>query len=167
MVLPEHSERISPVAPGGSFSRAVVGRCPVRVWGGLVEPATVAKVEAPLNGRVLWKGLPRVLRPRACSGSPYRINKRRTALESNRSQVPPRLELFRNRLARFTFKSVRSPPRPFQLVGRLDVGKRRMRRREVEFFILNARGEGGITGGKRPCLLPIVNADVSTLPAHS
>ena len=27
----------------------------------------------PLNGRVLWKGLPRVVRPRACSGSPYRI----------------------------------------------------------------------------------------------
>ena len=41
-----------------------------------VEPATVVKVEAPLNGRVLWKGLPRVLRPRACSGSPYRINKK-------------------------------------------------------------------------------------------
>jgi hypothetical protein len=40
------------VAPGGSFSRDVVGRCPRRVWGGPVEPATLAKVEAPLNGRV-------------------------------------------------------------------------------------------------------------------
>ena len=24
----------------------------------------------------VWKGLPRVLRPRACSGNPYRINKK-------------------------------------------------------------------------------------------
>ena len=76
MFLPDYPERISSVAPGGSFSRAVVGRCPIRVWGGPVEPATVAKVEAPLNGRVLWKGLPRVSRPRACSGNPYRINKK-------------------------------------------------------------------------------------------
>ena len=43
---------------------------------GPVEPATVAKVEAPLNGRMLWKGLSRVLRPRDCSGSPYQINKK-------------------------------------------------------------------------------------------
>ena len=60
MVLPEHPERVSPLAPGGSFSRAVVGRCPIRVCGGPVEPATVAKVEAPLNGRVCG---------RACLGS--------------------------------------------------------------------------------------------------
>ena len=52
MFLPDYPERISSVAPGGSFSRAVVGRCPIRVWGGPVEPATVAKVEAPRNGRV-------------------------------------------------------------------------------------------------------------------
>ena len=78
MALPDHPEQVGleSVAPGGSFSRDVVGRCPIRVWGGPVEPATVAKVKAPLNGRVLWKGLPRVLRPRACSGNPYRINKK-------------------------------------------------------------------------------------------
>ena len=50
MVLPDYPERISPVPPGGSFNRDVVGRCPIRVWsygpGGPVEPATVAKVEA-------------------------------------------------------------------------------------------------------------------------
>ena len=74
--LPNYPERISSVAPRGSFSRDVVGRCPIRVWGGPVEPATVVKVEAPLNGRVLWKGLPLVSRPRACSGNPYRINKK-------------------------------------------------------------------------------------------
>ena len=33
------------------WSRAVVGRCPVRRRGGRVSPATVAKVKAPLNGR--------------------------------------------------------------------------------------------------------------------
>ena len=62
MFLPDYPERISSVAPGGSFSRAVVGRCPIRVCGGPVEPATVVKVEAPLNGRVPSCG-------RACLGS--------------------------------------------------------------------------------------------------
>jgi hypothetical protein len=33
-------------------SWAVVGRCPVKVRGGPVEPATVVKVEAPPNGMV-------------------------------------------------------------------------------------------------------------------
>ena len=51
-MIRSYPERISPVAPGGSFSRDVVGRCPIRVWGGPVEPATVVKVKAPLNGRV-------------------------------------------------------------------------------------------------------------------
>ena len=37
-----------------------VGRRPTRVWGVPVEPATVAKVKAPLNGRVCG---------RACLGS--------------------------------------------------------------------------------------------------
>ena len=60
MFLPDYPERISSVAPGGSFSRAVVGRCPIRVWGGPVEPATSVKVKAPLNGRVCG---------RACLGS--------------------------------------------------------------------------------------------------
>ena len=55
------------------FQPGCVGRRPIRVWGGLVEPTTAVKVEAPLNGRVLWKGLPRVLGPR---GSPYRINRK-------------------------------------------------------------------------------------------
>ena len=36
------------------------GRCPIRVWGGPVKPATVVKVKAPLNGRVCG---------RACLGS--------------------------------------------------------------------------------------------------
>jgi hypothetical protein len=42
------------VAPGGSYSQVDVGRCPVRVGtrGGPVEPATLAKVKAPLIGRV-------------------------------------------------------------------------------------------------------------------
>ena len=44
-----------------------------------VEPTTAIKVVALFNGRVLWKGLPQVLGPRDCSGSPYRINKKRTA----------------------------------------------------------------------------------------
>ena len=63
-------------APWRFFQPGCVGRRPIRVWGGPVEPTTVVKVEAPLNGRVLWKGLPPVSRPRGCSGSPYRINKK-------------------------------------------------------------------------------------------
>ena len=39
-------------------------------YGDNKAPATLAKGKAPLNTRVLWKGLPRVSRPRACSGSP-------------------------------------------------------------------------------------------------
>ena len=76
MALPDHPERIRVCGPRRFFQPGYVGRCPIRVRGGPVELATVVKVEAPLNGRVLWKGLPRVLRPRACSGSPYRINKK-------------------------------------------------------------------------------------------
>ena len=59
MVLPEHPERVSSAAAGGSFSRDVSAGA-LWVWGGPVEPATAAKVEAPLNGRVCG---------RACLGS--------------------------------------------------------------------------------------------------
>ena len=33
MFLPDYPQRISSMAPGGSFSRAVVGRCHIRVGG--------------------------------------------------------------------------------------------------------------------------------------
>ena len=62
---------------------------PVRVTGGPVEPATVAKVKAPLNGGVLWKGLPRVSRPRACSGSPDWINKKSYNKKDSTTQAHP------------------------------------------------------------------------------
>ena len=63
-------------APRRFFQPGCCRQVPYKGMGGPVEPATVAKVEAPLNGRVLWKGLPRVSRPRACSGNPYQINKK-------------------------------------------------------------------------------------------
>ena len=43
MFLPNYPERISSVPPGGSFSRDVVGRCPIRVRGEIVDELYSAK----------------------------------------------------------------------------------------------------------------------------
>ena len=57
-------------------ARENVKTSPTRVWGGPVEPATLAKVEAPLNGSVLWKGLPRVHDPALVPEAPIGLIKK-------------------------------------------------------------------------------------------